>query len=686
TVNENVKLEFTVSATDADGGALTYTASNLPSGASFNQTTKAFSWTPGSGTANTYTGIVFLVSDGELSDSETITITVNKEVALTPVTTTNYVGAWSNENVSIILTATDNLSGIKNTYYKINNGQTFVVNVSGQPVITTEGANNSLEFWSVNNANIEELPHKTLSNIKLDKTAPVITNVVPQNAVTVSQNTITVSGIVNDLVSGVDMLEVTVGPQVYRPSIGIDGSFSVSGVNIVNGANAAIIKAKDKAGNSAEIHRIVTFIDPRPPTPVVTAQALYSPLGFRVSWLALSDIVEYQYQITQESRHPGYDVVGTAIYRDWTSISPSAISITVTDLSLHCLGPFKISLKAKNSTGLWSEVGFSDEFYFDSRAKMPPTVDSVSPEDYSTVLAGAMVAIKVNAASCDSSPLKYQFYIGGQLKQDWSLLNTYNWQTSSSDTGYVDIICYVKCDNSLVGGQRMVYYIVNPTAKDVLQKVADNYANIYDIKADVVMASTLAGKAYGQEEYLRYYFKAPSKEKLEAKSEVTIIDNEKMYFIDPINKNKQQVVALSSADLKALQSIQAEICYNQNLFLSQHKIARNSLDSDLNKGLVSLVAVPNIVNKIYDRLGILADYSKGIISKFSIYRKNVLGGLELLKEVEVIKPGQTLNGAWLPVRTTEAIMTNAGKMIYTSEYNNLQVNTGLADLEFDPDK
>ena len=47
TVSEGSSLSFTVSATDADGDTLTYSASGLPAGASFNPATRAFSWTPG---------------------------------------------------------------------------------------------------------------------------------------------------------------------------------------------------------------------------------------------------------------------------------------------------------------------------------------------------------------------------------------------------------------------------------------------------------------------------------------------------------------------------------------------------------------------------------------------------------------------------------------------------------------
>jgi hypothetical protein len=75
-VDEGQSLEFTVSASDPEGDNLTYSASNLPSGASFNPGTQTFSWTPGTGQAGTYSDVHFEVSDGEFVDSENITITV----------------------------------------------------------------------------------------------------------------------------------------------------------------------------------------------------------------------------------------------------------------------------------------------------------------------------------------------------------------------------------------------------------------------------------------------------------------------------------------------------------------------------------------------------------------------------------------------------------------------------------
>jgi len=78
TINEGALLQFTITASDPDIPAqtLAYSASNLPLGATFNPTTRVFSWTPTSGQAGVYPSVHFEVTDGVLTDSEDITITV----------------------------------------------------------------------------------------------------------------------------------------------------------------------------------------------------------------------------------------------------------------------------------------------------------------------------------------------------------------------------------------------------------------------------------------------------------------------------------------------------------------------------------------------------------------------------------------------------------------------------------
>jgi hypothetical protein len=79
-------LTFSVSATDPDNDPLTYSASAVPSGASFDSGTGTFTWTPLESQVGAYS-VVFSASDGSLSDSETVPITVEDITAPTDTPT-----------------------------------------------------------------------------------------------------------------------------------------------------------------------------------------------------------------------------------------------------------------------------------------------------------------------------------------------------------------------------------------------------------------------------------------------------------------------------------------------------------------------------------------------------------------------------------------------------------------------
>ncbi|MFA6273175.1 MAG: putative Ig domain-containing protein [Candidatus Paceibacterota bacterium] len=81
TVNENAPLLFTLVATDVNEDTLTYSASGIPTGASFNTSNKTFSWTPSYSQSGNYT-VTFSVSDGkDGTDSKAVDIAVTNTLA-----------------------------------------------------------------------------------------------------------------------------------------------------------------------------------------------------------------------------------------------------------------------------------------------------------------------------------------------------------------------------------------------------------------------------------------------------------------------------------------------------------------------------------------------------------------------------------------------------------------------------
>jgi len=77
TVDEGATVSFSLTATDEDtDNQLTYSISNLPNGASLDESNGQFSWTPGYDQAGNYT-LSAKVSDGTAESSTSITVTVN---------------------------------------------------------------------------------------------------------------------------------------------------------------------------------------------------------------------------------------------------------------------------------------------------------------------------------------------------------------------------------------------------------------------------------------------------------------------------------------------------------------------------------------------------------------------------------------------------------------------------------
>ena len=94
----------------------------------------------------------------------------------------------------------------------------------------------------------------------------------------------------------------------------------------------------------------------------------------------------------------------------------------------------------------------------------------------------------------------------------------------------------------------MVYRIIDPTVEEVLQRLNDNYAKIYDFSADMLINVNLNNQPLDKPQYCRYYFKAPQnigENKTAAKEKTET-------FIDAARTVKTSIIIINGKDMSSI--------------------------------------------------------------------------------------------------------------------------------------
>lgn len=271
----------------------------------------------------------------------TIQITVVLIDIIPPVTTHNYSndGVWVSNNVLIRLTATDEgTAGLKETRYRINSGQEVV----GTRIDIKTAGIYYVSFWSIDNADNEELPHHEIV-VKLDKTPPVSSDDYSHVGewFTVGQ-TVTLSG--SDTLSGLRdiMFKINGGvTQVYDAPIFIN----------TEGANSLVYWADDFSGNEeSPQNTVIIQIDQSPPVTTLynggfpatgTLEVLNNANLTLSATDTLSGVFETKYQIDSDPVVTGNNISisagGTFIIKYW-SIDNMGFEESVNELTLTVSG------------------------------------------------------------------------------------------------------------------------------------------------------------------------------------------------------------------------------------------------------------------------------------------------------------------------------------------------------------
>jgi len=192
-----------------------------------------------------------------------------------PSTANNYTSGWQTSDFTIALTPD---SAVNETFYRINGGNTQNVTADGQPLITVEGANNTLEYWSTWNTSSSatiELPHVILSEIKLDKTPP--TGTISTDPTTATAD-ITLTLFATDTVSGVAQMRFSNDNASWSDweTYATSKSWTLQGGD---GVKTVYVQYSDNAGlDSTPYSCMVTLQTPQPmPTPQSTVAPTATP-------------------------------------------------------------------------------------------------------------------------------------------------------------------------------------------------------------------------------------------------------------------------------------------------------------------------------------------------------------------------------------------------------------------------
>ena len=176
-------------------------------------------------------------------------------------TNPNGQNGWYIGSVEVMLNAHDNDSPPENvtTFYCIDGGET--ANYTQPFNVTTEQANNTVEYWSVDRAGNEELPHRILSGMNIDSTPPSIQIHSPPLVIFPGIATINGSAIETTSGSGIDELRILLNDEeVYHELYSQNASANISWnfTALVGDSYDVKVEAIDHAGNIGLDRRLVS--------------------------------------------------------------------------------------------------------------------------------------------------------------------------------------------------------------------------------------------------------------------------------------------------------------------------------------------------------------------------------------------------------------------------------------------
>jgi hypothetical protein len=255
----NKTLSFVVSGSDIDGDILNYSALDLPPGASFDNANRTFLWKPGSDQIGIFP-LTFMVSDGTLSDSENINITVK-------AASSSSGGGGGGTSTPMLPAGTTDVS----------------------KSVGSDGVfNKTVELWSANHQLEMIVPQGTKSQLTGGNALSQISLSVSQSTVSLPENTNIIGTVYNFGPEGVTFDSPVMVKFTYDPSQLPPGT---------NENNLTIVNLDNPPGSSTDLESVVE-IENHTITAEINHFSLYAvAVHTRLAHLELSDLAFTPIQI-----------------------------------------------------------------------------------------------------------------------------------------------------------------------------------------------------------------------------------------------------------------------------------------------------------------------------------------------------------------------------------------------------
>jgi parallel beta-helix repeat protein len=366
-----------------------------------------------------------------------------------PTTLDDYDGLWHTTDFTITLTATDDLRGVAETYYKINDGPTKTVSADGQPLITTEGNNNTLEYWSVDNAGNEEYPHKILTGIKLDKTAPYGSIIINNGDAYTASSSVTLTLTASDATSGVYQMRFSNDGTTWTDWEAYTTSKSWT-LPPGDGTKTVYYQIKDIAGLVSITYSDTIVLDTTSPSGSITINdgAAYTTTTSVTLTLSATDE-------TSGIAEMRFSNDNTA-YTEWQAYATSK-SWTLQDGD----GTKTVYVQFKDHAGLIST--YSDAITLDTQ---PPT-GSITIAEGAAYTNSSVVTLTLSATDATSGVAQMRFSNDNVTWSDWEPYATSKTWTLLTGDGLKGVTVQYKDNAGLISsyGDSIILDTIQPTAK-----------------------------------------------------------------------------------------------------------------------------------------------------------------------------------------------------------------------------